>query len=546
MASPLTPDLILRNGNIATLDGAGRFVQALAVKGEHIVALGGDDEIDGLAGQGTEVIELDGRTAIPGIIDSHCHPDSHAVMLIKQHALSWPEFQSLDEILAYIDKVTATLPQDAWFVGYRYDDNKIGGVPTLRQLDATGNGRAVFVLRTDGHIGYVNSTACAEVGFDKTTPDPPFGKLDRDPETGELTGLMRETATHVFRDLVASGNAVADYVTGLEPLFDTYLSHGVTSLHNSLTCSKAVQAFQIMKHTGRLNLRVGIIANGFEDGMIESYIGAGIRTGFGDDWVRLVGVEWCPDCSTSGRTAAYYEPYVGAPILGEPAPNTGMLLYDADDLTRRAMAAHKAGLRIQIEGVGDRGIDFAMDTVEACLEAHPVEDHRIRIEHCCHVTPGILERLKRSNVIDSSATGFMHDLGDAYINNRGEATMEDMWPHRALIDAGVAAPGHSDAPVCSPNPWRALWSMVTRKTDTGRPIGPGQAITVTEALHAYTTLGAHAGGEEHSKGSLGVGKLADVAVLDRDVFSVPEDDILDTRTDLTLVGGAVRFERATP
>ncbi len=304
MTSPLTPDLILRNGNIATLDSAGRFVQALAVKGEHIVAMGVNDEIDSLSGQGTEVIELDGRTAIPGIVDSHCHPDAHAVMLTKQHAMSWPEFQSLDEILSHIDKVTATLPQDGWFVGYRYDDNKIGGVPTLQQLDAAGNGRAVFVLRTDGHIGYVNSKACAEVSFDKTTPDPPFGKLDRDPETGELTGLMRETATHVFRDLVASGNAVSDYVEGLEPLFDTYLSHGVTSLHNSLTCSKAVQAFQIMKHTGRLHLRAGIIANGFEDGMIDSYIGAGIRTGFGDDWVRLIGVEWCPDCSTSGRTAA--------------------------------------------------------------------------------------------------------------------------------------------------------------------------------------------------------------------------------------------------
>ena len=137
----------------------------------------------------------------------------------------------------------------------------------------------------------------------------------------------------------------------------------------------------------------------------------------------------------------------------------------------------------------------------------------------------------------------MHDLGDAYINNRGEDAMESMWPHRALIDAGVAAPGHSDAPVCSPNPWRAMWSMVTRKTDTGRPIGPGQAITVTEALHAYTTLGAYAGDEDHIKGSLGIGKLADIAVLDRDVFTVPEDDILETQTDLTLVGGAVKYRR---
>ncbi len=544
MTSPLTPDLILRNGNIVTMDGAGSTAQALAVKDGHIVAIGGNDEIDGLGGPGTEIIDLAGRTAIPGIIDSHCHPDGHAIMLTKQHAVSWPEFQSLDDVLAHIDKVTADLPMDEWFIGYRYDDNKLGAVPTIRQLDAAGNGRPVFIQRTDSHVGYANSRACAEVGYDKDTPDPPFGKIDKDPETGEMTGLMRETAAHRFRGVVGEENVVADYVEGLPGLFDTFLSHGVTSLHNSLTCSKAVQAYQIMKRTGRLHLRVGVIANGFEDGMIESYIGAGMRTGFGDDWVRLIGVEWCPDCSTSGRTAAYYDAYVGTPVPGEPEPNTGMLLYDAEDLTQRAMAAHEAGLRIQVEGVGDRGIDFAMDTVEACLEAHPTPDHRIRIEHCCNVTPDILQRLKRANVIDSSATGFMHDLGDAYINNRGEAAMEHMWPHRALIDAGVAAPGHSDAPVCNPNPWRAMWSMVTRKTDTGRAIGPGQKISMTEALHAYTTLGAYAGGEEHIKGSLGRGKLADVAVLDRDVFSVPKDDILETQTDLTIVAGKVKYRRA--
>ncbi|MFP6729090.1 MAG: amidohydrolase [Alphaproteobacteria bacterium] len=543
MASPLTPDMILRNGKIATLDADDRFVEALAVKGGRIVALGGNDEIDGLKGSATEVIDLAGRLAIPGIIDSHCHPDSHAIMLTKQHAVSWPEFQSLDAVLDHIDKITAAGPADRWFIGYRYDDNKFDAVPTIDQLDAAGNGRPVFIQRTDSHVGYANSAACALVGYDKDTPDPPFGRIDKHPDTGEMTGLMRETAAHRFRGLVGADNQVEDYVAGLPPLFERFLSHGVTSLHNSLTCSKAVRAYQIMKQSGRLHLRVGVIANGFEEGMIEGYIAAGIRSGFGDEWVRLVGVEWCPDCSTSGRTAAYYDPYVGTAIPGEPVPNTGMLLYDAEDLTRRAMAAHAAGLRIQIEGIGDRGIDFALDTIEACLAAHPVADHRIRIEHCCHVTPEILARIKRAGVIDASATGFMHDLGDAYIKNRGAAAMADMWPHRSLIDAGIPAPGHSDAPVCDSNPWRAIWSLVTRKTDTGNPIGPDQAVTITEALRAYTTLGAYAGGEEAIKGSLETGKLADIAVLDRDIFTVPDDDLLATQPDLTIVGGAVQFRR---
>ena len=543
MTSPLHADLILRNGRIATMDAANSFAEAVAVRGGRIAAVGSNADIDALAGSGSEIIELAGRTAIPGIVDSHCHPDSHAIMLLKQHDLGWPTFKSLDAVLAYIAQATASLGPDEWFVGYRYDDNKLAAVPTIGMLDAAGQGRPVFVQRTDSHVGYANTAACNVVGYTRDSPDPPFGKIDRHPDTGELTGLMRETAAHRFRGLVGEENRVEDYVAGLPPLFERYLAHGVTSLHNSLTNSKAIRAYQIMRATGRLHLRVGIIASGFEDGLIEAMIAASIRTGFGDEWLRMVGVEWCPDCSTSGRTAAYYEPYIGKAIPGEPTPNTGMLLYDGEDLKRRAVAAHTAGLKVMIEGVGDRGIDFALDAIEACLEAEPRDDHRIRIEHCCNVTPPILERIRRLGVVDSSATAFMHDLGDAYIDNRGEAAMEHMWPHRALIDAGVPAPGHSDAPVCDLNPWRAISSMVTRTTDTGRAIGPGQKIGVTEALRAYTVLGAYAGHEEHLKGSIESGKLADIAVLDRDVFSVPEHELRETQTELTIVGGEVKFRR---
>jgi hypothetical protein len=543
MTSPLHADLILRNGRIATMDAANGFAEAVAVRGGRIAAVGSNAEIDPLAGPGSEVIELAGRTVIPGIVDSHCHPDSHAIMLLKQHDLGWPKFKSLDEVLAYIEATAASLGPDEWFVGYRYDDNKLGAVPTIEALDAAGQGRPVFVQRTDSHVGYANTAACNVVGYTRDSPDPPFGRIDRHPETGALTGLMRETAAHRFRGLVGEENRVEDYVAGLPPLFERYLAHGVTSLHNSLTNSKAIRAYQIMRAAGTLHLRVGIIANGFEDGLIEAMIAAGIRTGFGDEWLRIVGVEWCPDCSTSGRTAAYYEPYVGKAIPGEPSPNTGMLLYDADDLTRRAVAAHCAGLKVMIEGIGDRGIDFALDAIEACLEAEPRDDHRIRIEHCCNVTPPILERIRRLGVVDSSATAFMHDLGDAYIDNRGEAAMAHMWPHRALIDAGVPAPGHSDAPVCDLNPWKAISSMVTRTTDTGREIGPDQKISVTEALRAYTVLGAYAGHEEHLKGSIEPGKLADFAVLDRDVFTIPESELRETQTELTIVGGEVKFRR---
>ncbi len=549
MSARLAPDLILRNGRFATMapgeDAASGRAEptALAALGGRIVALGPDEEIDALRGPGTEVVDLGGRRAIPGIVDSHCHPDSHAIMLAKQHDLGWPGVRSLDDCLAIIDRATREAPADKWFVGYRYDDVKLGAVPTRAMLDRAGNGRPVLVQRTDSHIAYVNSRALEIAGIGDDTPDPPFGRIDRDPETGAITGLMRETAAHIFRNRIAAENTIEDYVAALPKLFERFAALGITSVHNSLTGSKPIAAYQRLAAEGRLTPRVGIIANGFEDGLIEALIAAGIRSGFGDERLRLIGVEWCPDCSTSGRTAAYYEPYLGAPIPGEPRPNTGMLLYDAEDLRARAVAAHEAGLTVMIEGIGDRGIDFALDAVEACLAARPAPDHRIRIEHCCYVTPPIEARMKRLGVLSSSATAFMHDLGDAYIAHRGEAAMERMWPHRSLIDAGIPAAGHSDAPVCDPNPWRAIWSMVTRKTDSGRPIGPGQKITVREAVAAYTRLGAYLGREEGIKGSLAPGMLADVAVLDRDVFALPDDEILGTETLLTVIGGKIVHRR---
>jgi hypothetical protein len=543
MNDAFVPDLILRNGKIATLDTANRVAEALAAKGGMIVAIGRDAEIDLLGGGRTEVIDLAGRTAIPGIVDSHCHPDSYAIKVVKWTELSPATIASRRALLDLIATRTREVAPDSWFVGYRFDERKSGGYPPRAELDAASHGRPLFILRTDGHIGLANSRALALCGITRDTADPPFGHFDRDPASGELTGLARETAAHIFLSKFAEGDSVADQVAGLQKVFDEFLSHGITTVYNSLASSKAIQAYQILSDSRRLKLRVGIIVSGREPGLIESYIKAGIRSGFGDDWVRVIGVEWCPDCSTSGRTAAYYEPYIGTAVLGEKTPNRGMLLYEADDLAARVKAAHQAGLLACVEGVGDRGIDFALDAIAAALAAHPIADHRMRVEHCCYVTPPILERIKRLGVVDSSATGFMYDLGDAYAANRGSQAMHWMWPHRTLIDAGVVAPGHSDAPICRANPFPAMWSMVARKTDSGQAIGPGQAVSIGEALRAYTILGAYSGREERIKGTLEPGKLADIAVLDRDVFSVPTDAIRDTRVDMTIVGGAVKYRR---
>jgi len=538
---PFTVDLILYHGKIATFDTQDSFVEAVAAKFGRIMVTGNNDEVLALAGPDTEVINLEGRTVLPGLIDSHCHADQHALLYQKWNWVGWPEMKGIPALLEFIHKKTSNTPTTVWCLGFGYNDQKVGGYPAIDDLEKAAGGRPVFILRKDHHIGLANRTACAVCGVDKNSPDPPFGQFDRDPITGELTGLMREAAAHIFLAKVRESDTVEEMVNALPQLFKEYLRYGITSIHNSHASSKAIRAYQVLREKKDLLIRVGVILSGREEGLIDAHIKAGIQTGFGDEWFRIIGVEWIPDCSTSGRTAAYYAPYVGKPIFGEPSPNYGMLLYEVEDLKARAIAAHQAGLRICMDGVGDRGIDFVLDIFEAALTASPMKDHRMRVEHCCFVTPKILDRIKRLGVIDSSATAFMYDLGDAYIANRGAENMKWMWPHRALIDAGIQAPGHSDADVCDVNPMRAIYALVARKTDTGQPLGPEQAILVNEAIRAYTVLGAYAGNEEGIKGSIEAGKLADMAVLDRDIFSIPVEEIKDVVVDMTIVDGKVVY-----
>lgn len=543
MSKPGQADLLLENARVATLDANDTFASAVAVWRDRILAVGDNGELAALAGPQTRRIDCGGRTLVPGLIDSHSHPDHHAIKLEFWDDFSWPTVTNIEQTLSRVAQMHRQLPPGRFVRGFGYDDRKCGGYPTREQLDAAAPGRPVYLGRTDGHIAVVNSALLEHFRIGDDTPDPAHGEYLRDPASGRMTGVLREWAAWNIDAAFKDEYLADDYARGLQRVFALYLEQGITSVHNSLTQARAITAYQQLRETGRLAVRVGLILDGRDTKLVDDWIAAGVRTGFGDDWLRVQGVEWCPDCSTSGRTAAYYHPYVGTPVPGEPQPNTGMLLYEAEDLYPLIERAHAAGLRVCVEGLGDRGIDFALDGIEKALQKHPRADHRSRVEHCCCVTPAILQRLKKLQVIDSSATGFMYSLGDAYIDNRGAAEMEYMWPHRALIDAGVRAAGHSDAPICGVNPWQIIGAMVTRSTDSGRAIGRSQQVTVTEALRAYTTEGAFIGFEEARKGSIEAGKLADLALLDQDIFSVPTQTVGATRVDLTVIGGKVVFER---
>ncbi|UCD46047.1 MAG: amidohydrolase [Candidatus Bathyarchaeota archaeon] len=525
-------DLVLLNGKVVTADAKDTIAEAVAVKGSRIVAVSNNRLISEAIGEGTEVVDLEGRTVFPGLIDSHMHPGSYGVFWVRGVKCG-PDVESMEKLLERVKEKADATPAGRWILGYALDDVKLGRYPSRRELDGVTPENPLYIQRRDGHIGVANSLALEAAGITVNTPDPPHGKIDRD-EDGEPTGVLRESAKDLVSGMFPS-YTVDEFVEGLKHVFDEFIGLGLTTIHASMTDSTEFKAMQRLRKDEELKLRVCVHASGREEGMLESLIAAGIQTPFGDDWLKLTEVEWVFDTSTSGRTAAYYDPYVGEP------DNYGILLYDQEDITDRVTRAHRAGIRIGLDGIGDRGIDRALDAIEAALREQPREDHRHRIEHCCYVPPPIQRRLKELGVIDASANGFLHDLGDAYKANRGEEQMRWMWPHRTLIDQGIPAPAHSDCPVCSPNPWLGIYSLVTRKTSSGDTLYAGEGITPMEAIRAYTVDGAHAAWEEDLKGSIEPGKLADMVVLDGDPLTMPHEELKDVRTLMTVVDGRIVY-----
>lgn len=531
----LAADLAFINGKVVTLDKENSVHDAVAVKNGSILRVGTTEHIKEATAANTQIIDLKGKTLLPGLIDSHMHPGGSWGAYLIRGVECGPMYSRVEDMLKAVKKKVDDTPPGSWILGYGMDDVKMGRYPTRHELDMVSPMNPLYIQRRDGHNGVANSLALEIGGITRDTPDPHHGKIEKD-ENGEPNGLLREAA----KDLVyhkMPPYTEDEFYRGLQIVFKECLSLGLTSIHASMVSTNELKAMQRLKRDGRLGVRVAIHLSGREEGMVEGAIGMGLQTPFGDEWLKITTAEWVFDTSTSGRTAAYYEPYIGEP------DNTGILLYDQDDITRRVWETHKAGIRIGLDGIGDRGIDRSLDAIEEALKKQPRDDHRHRIEHCCYVTPAIQKRLKELGVIDASATGFLHDLGDAYKANRGEEAMRYMWPHRSLIDAGIPAPGHSDALICSPNPWLGIYSMVTRKTSSGDVLYGAERVMPVEAIRAYSIDGAYAAWEESLKGTIEVGKFADLVVVDRDPLTIPGDELNQVENLITVVDGKVVYQK---
>jgi predicted amidohydrolase YtcJ len=540
-------DLALVNANVLTMDPARPRATAVAITGGRIEKLAASPAEIQAVGP-ARVVDLRGATVLPGFHDAHNHMASFGRSLAEVD-LSSPPIGSLDELYAAIARrAEVTAPGD-WVMGSGYDQNKIGAHPDRDALDRAAPGRRVWLRHTSGHMCVVNSPVLAALGIDATAPDVAGGRVATDAD-GRPNGLLEERAQALVGELVFPF-PVAELADAIDRAGAQYLAEGITSgteagIGGGWIGHSPVElaAYQTARDQGRLRVRVELmIASDVLHGLgahpddgLELGLDLGIRTGFGDGWLRVGAMKIFADGSLVGRTAAMHEEYAG------PGAGRGYLQADAAELQATIIAAHRSGWQVATHAIGDLAIDVALDAYARALAQFPRRDPRHRIEHFAVVQPRQVARAAELGVIAVPQGRFASELGDGMLAAVGPARYDWLYRQRSLLEAGMVLPGSSDRPVVTGAPLLGVHDMVNRRTATGAPFNPGEAITAQQALYAYTFGSAYASRQEHIKGSIAPGKLADLVVLSEDPTAVSPDRISGLQVLATLVDGQFRHD----
>ena len=530
-AETARPSEILYNGKIyAAPEGAGfHSIQAVAVADGKIVAAGSDAEIHALAGPHTKRTDLDGRTVLPGFIDSHTHVGYFGIDHVRSVDC---DLRSLAEIQGAIRARAARTPKGEWVRGFKYDDTKTaeGRKLSRRDLDEAAPDHPVAVGHRGGHSGFANSLALVNLQLGDESPDPKGGQLGRD-ATGRLTGELLESAWIGIAGL-GPPPTQAERVQGVKLVTKLFAQAGITSAHDTYSSPEDLLSYQSAFEAGDLSCRLyAFIYHAYIDRMIA----AGIRTGFGNDWVRVGGMKLICDGSISERTARMSQAYLGRP------DDVGILVMPEAELYELARKAHVAGWQIGIHANGDVGIDTALRVFERLAREHPRPNARFRIEHCTLINEQLLQRIKALDAIPTPFWTYVYYHGEK-MKEYGAERLDRMFAMRSFLDRGIRVAPGSDYVPGPLSPMMALQSCVTRTDANGNVWGPNQKITVAEAIRASTRNGAYASFEENVKGTLVPGKFADLVVLGRDPFIEDPSTLRTIPVERTMVGGRWVFE----
>jgi len=525
------PELILHNGNIVTVNTREPRAQAVAISRGRILAVGSDADVLHLATAGSRKINLGGKTVLPGFIDAHSHPAMAGGMHLRMVDC---DLRSISAIQAALRERATKTPAGEWVLGFKYDDTKTSdGRPlSISDLDAAVPDHPVQIEHRGGHTAYCNSLAFQKAGISDKTPDPAGGKIDHDPATGKLNGRVAESARDILDKAIPQTLTRDDHREGVKLISKMLAKTGITSAHEAQGTPTDLLAYQDAHEAGELLYRAYCFIN---YRYIDAMIAAGVRTGLGDDWVRVGAMKLVCDGSISERTARLSTAYEGRPN------DFGILVMTEDELYSYGRKAHLAGWQIGTHANGDVGIATTLRVYERLQRENPRHDPRFRLEHCTVINDDLVRRIKALGAIPTPFSTYVYYHGEK-MKYYGAERLNHMFALRTFLDAGIRATQASDYPPGEFIPMMALQSEVTRTDMKGNVWGPKQKITVEEAIRVGTINGAYASYEENLKGSLEAGKVADLVVLGRDPLKEDPSSLVSIPVERTMAGGRWTFE----
>lgn len=544
-------DLVLRGGKVVTVDPALGNAEAIAVNGYQITAVGSNDEISAYIGPETEVIELNGRFAMPGFIEGHGHYmglGRSKQILDLRNVANWGEVVSM--VAGAVDKAQP----GEWIFGRGWHQDKwdsvpedaVDGVPRNDTLNAVSPDNPVSLGHASGHAGYFNDAALAAAGIDDDTPDPAGGTIVRTPD-GRATGLMRETAQRLLSEAIGiyQGRLTPEEMEQIDRervmlAADEALRHGVTSFQDAGTSLEGIDFFRKLEEEGNLPIRLYVMVRRVSNEVMDEVLPQYKMLPEGNDFLTVRSIKRQIDGALGAHGAWLLEPY-------EDLPDTaGLVLEPVEDIERTAEIAVKHGFQVNTHAIGDRGVREVLDLYERAWATTETDGNNLRwrIEHSQHIDPVDVPRFGALGVI--AAVQAIHGSSDGpWIPTRlgDERAKSTSQPWRDLFNTGAIVTNGTDVPVEPIDAISSYYASVSRMMVNGEKFSPEHAMTREEALQTYTINNAIAAFEEDIKGSLTPGKYADITVLSQDLLTVEEDLIPNTTVDMTIVGGEVKYKR---
>jgi predicted amidohydrolase YtcJ len=533
-------DLVLMGGRIVTVDSTRPEAEALAARGQELVAIGSNEEVARFIGTETEVIDLAGGLAVPGLIEGHGHflGTGRAKMQLDLRPVA-----DFDEIVAMVEMAVTEAEAGQWIFGRGWHQEKwartpqpnVSGLPYHDALSAVSPDNPVMLTHASGHAAMVNGLALEMAGIDRQTPDPPGGEIVRDSK-GRAIGVLRETAEDLVGSSIDREWNESTVRRMIELATAESLANGITSFQDAGSSFRLVELLKSMAEAGELGLRLWVMLSEDNESLAEGLPGYEVHRA-GDGYLTVGGIKRWVDGALGSHGAWLLEPYTDLPT------SIGLNIVTPDELRESARLAAEHGLQLCSHAIGDRANRVTLDIYEETISSRPDgRDLRWRVEHAQHLDPEDIPRFEELGVVAAMQPTHCTSDGSWVPQRLGDLRSEEgayVW--RSLLDSGAVIASGTDVPVEPIDPIPSYHAAVTRLLPNGSAFYPEQRMTREEALKARTLDAAYAAFEEDIKGSLEVGKLADVTVFSKDILTVPEEELLDARVLYTIVGGKVMY-----